>query len=199
MGNSVTVDQKGRLKIPANLLVPLQESDTEFYVTSENGDSVRIYPMQVWNQFEERLARLCLANRNYQKFLARAKYFGRAVALDKQGRVLIPMTLRRSAQIKGAVDVLDYLSYLEVWNHSRFLKSLKSNPITVQDENMLNEQLSSVARFPAIAQSKKKRGHIHRKVRGPGLYRRPRRRSDGQTVHTIRGDQPDATQRARVA
>ena len=44
------VDQKGRLKIPVTLLPTLKGSGTEFYITSEDGSSVRNYPVQVWNQ-----------------------------------------------------------------------------------------------------------------------------------------------------
>jgi MraZ protein len=109
MSNSANVDQKGRLNIPVTLLHVLKGSGTELYVTSPDGYSVRIYPMQVWNQVEERLERLCPCNRNNQKLLVRAKYFGRAVTMDNQGRVLIPIVLRSSAQMKGAVDIFDYL------------------------------------------------------------------------------------------
>ena len=195
MSHSATIDQKGRLKIPVDLLAALTKSGSEFYVTSESGDSIRIYPMRVWNRFEARLARLCLQNRNYQKFLTRAKYFGEAVAPDRQGRVLIPIALRRSAQIRGSVDVLDYLSYLEVWNHSRFLKTLRSNPITPQDENVLNEQLSSVVRFPLTAQRKKKKEQMRGKPRRFQLRRRLPRRS----IRAIREVRSDGAQRARVA
>jgi MraZ protein len=194
MSHAATIDQKGRLKIPVDLLAALTKSGSEFYVTSESGDSIRIYPMRVWNRFEARLARLCLQNRNYQKFLTRAKYFGEAVAPDRQGRVLIPIALRRSAQIRGSVDVLDYLSYLEVWNHSRFLKTLRSNPITAQDENVLNEQLSSVVRFPT-AQRKKKKEQMRGKARRFQLRRRLPRRS----IRAIREVRSDGAQRARVA
>jgi len=45
MGNLAKVDQKGRLKIPVNLLPMIKGSGTELYVTSEDGYSVRIYPM----------------------------------------------------------------------------------------------------------------------------------------------------------
>jgi division/cell wall cluster transcriptional repressor MraZ len=103
MGNSVKVDQKGRLKIPATLLTTLNQHGTEFYVTSENGDSVRIYPMPVWNQVEKRLRRLSSRDRNNERLLALAKYFGSAVTVDKHGRLLIPMVLRRSAQMRGVV------------------------------------------------------------------------------------------------
>ena|ERR1700720_1807263 len=139
MCNSATVDQKGRLKIPVTLIHMLKGSGTELYVTSADGYSVRIYPMQVWKQVEERLERLCPHNRNNQKLLVRAKYFGRAVTMDKQGRVLIPIILRSSAQMNGAVDIFDYLNYLEVWNHAQLLQDLQSSPITAQDEMTLNK------------------------------------------------------------
>lgn len=197
MGNTVTVDQKGRLKIPVNLLAALRESDGEFYATSEDGASIRIYPMQLWNQVEERLEYLCSRDRSYKKFLDRAKYFGQAVSIDNQGRMLIPIALRRSAQIEGAVDVFDYMNYLEVWNHARFLKTLRSNPITEQDENKLNRQLSSVDRFARVARSKKKKKHVHGKPRGTFVDRQRRSRSQGQVIQAIGTARSDA--RARVA
>jgi len=157
MSNSAMVDQKGRLKIPVTLFPMLKRSGTELYVTSEEGYSVR--PMQVWNQVEERLERLCSRNRNNQKLLVRAKYFGRAVTMDKQGMVLIPIVLRSSAHMNGAVDIFDYLNYLEVWNHAQFLKDLKSSPITARDEKTLNT-LSSAPRFPWTVDWKNKKGHV---------------------------------------
>ena len=132
--------------------------------------------MQVWNQVEERLERLCSHNRNNQKLLVRAKYFGRAVTMDKQGRVLIPIVLRSSAQMKGAVDIFDYLNYLEVWNHSQFLKDLKSSPITAQDEKMLSK-LSSAPRFPRTIRRNKEEGHVH----GTEMRFRIHRRASGFT------------------
>ena len=50
MSNSAMVDQKSRLKIAATLLPTLKGSGTEFYISGEDGSSVRIYPMQVWNE-----------------------------------------------------------------------------------------------------------------------------------------------------
>ena len=39
------VDEKGRLKIPLAFLESLKELGQQFYLTSENGDYVRIYPI----------------------------------------------------------------------------------------------------------------------------------------------------------
>ncbi len=133
------VDGKGRLKIPAAFLETLREHGSQFYVTSENGNYVRIYPMKIWSEIEERLARLSSHNRTKQKFLTRANYFGQMVELDRQGRVLIPPILREAALMKGDVDVLGNLNYLEVWNHSRFLENLDKNPITGDDEKTLDD------------------------------------------------------------
>ena len=185
MGNSAKVDQKGRLKIPATLLTTLNPQGSEFYITSENGDSVRIYPMQVWNQVEKRLKRLCSRNRNNEKLLALAKYFGSSVTVDKQGRVLIPIGLRRSAQMRGPVDILDYLPYLEVWNHARFMKKLRNSPTIVPGEEALNKFISAL-KMPWATQPKKRNELVLREVRRIGLIRRLRRHSHRQAVHVIR-------------
>src|ERR1700722_1145528 len=197
MGNSVKIDEKGRLKIPANILTALKRAETQFYVTSECGDCLRIYPMEVWNQIEQKLGRLCLRNRHYQKFLARAKYFGRTVFMDNQDRILIPMPLRRAAQIKGTVVVLDYLGYLEVWNRARLLRTLKNDPLTAQEENVLNKQLASVSSLSSLMQNK--RMHISGKSHRVSLYQRANRNSNPQKVRPIRGTRQSAPQRARVA
>ena len=134
-----TVDEKGRVKIPSAFLASLREYGNRFFVTSENGDRVRIYPMKFWNEIEEKLARLSSHNKTKQKFLMRANYYGQVVELDGQGRILIQPILREAAQMKGDVDVLGYLNYLEVWNHARFLETLNKSPITEDDEQTLNE------------------------------------------------------------
>jgi len=133
------VDEKGRVKIPAAFLEALREYGNKFYVTSENGDYVRVYPMKNWNEIEEKLARLSSHNRTKQKFLTRTNYYGQVVELDGQGRILVPSILRESAQMRGDVDVLGNLTYLQIWNHTRFLDNMKGSPITDEDEKTLDE------------------------------------------------------------
>jgi len=134
-----TVDDKGRVKIPADFLAPLRRMGTKFYVTSTGGDRAQVYPMKVWEGIEKKLAKLSSHNRAKQKFLARANYFGQVVEVDGQGRILIPPVLRESAEMKGEVNIQGNLTYLEIWNHSRFLDQLKSNPITAEDEKAFDE------------------------------------------------------------
>jgi MraZ protein len=134
-----TVDEKGRVKIPSDFLGELCKAGTKFYVTSDTGEYARIYPMKVWEEIEKKLAKLSSHNQAKQKFLAHTNYYGQVVEVDGQGRILVPPVLRESAEMKGEVDVQGRLTYIEVWNHARFLEQLRRNPITAEDEKVLDE------------------------------------------------------------
>jgi len=131
------VDEKGRLKIPAAYLDVLQEYGNRFYVTSEEGDHARIYPMKVWGEIEKKLAGISSYNVAKKKFLQHTNYYGQAVEMDAQGRVLIPAVLREAAQMKGDVEVMGQLTFLEVWNHDRFMDNMNKNQMTEEDRKML--------------------------------------------------------------
>ncbi|HYB61754.1 MAG TPA: division/cell wall cluster transcriptional repressor MraZ [Methylomirabilota bacterium] len=133
-----TVDDKGRLKIPSVFLESLKKSGKRFFVTSENGESARVYPMKFWEGIEQKLAKISTHNRSKQRFLDRANYYGQVVEIDGQGRILIPGLLREAAQMKGDVDVLGELNYLVVWNHARFAENLNRNPLTEEDFRTLD-------------------------------------------------------------
>ncbi len=137
--NPAKVDEKGRLKIPAAFLEELKGYGDQFYVTSETGEFARIFPMKVWEEIEGKLAGLSSHNRTKQKFLTWTNYYGQAVEIDGQGRILIPPVLREAAVMKGDVDVMGHLTYLDVWNHGRQLENLKRNPITDDDLKTLDD------------------------------------------------------------
>src|SRR3989475_10770258 len=122
-GNQIaTIDEKGRLKVPSIYRSEIEEAhdSPEFYVTSLKGDSVLIYPLSIWQEIEDRLAKLPAMNPTKKKFLDRTNYYGQLTPIDKSGRILIPSLLRESAEMTGEVVVLGQLNCLDVWNHQRF-------------------------------------------------------------------------------
>ena len=133
------VDEKGRLKIPAVFLDALKDYGSQFYITSTTGESARIYPMKVWSEIEDKLAKVSSQNRAKRKFLMRTSYFGQTVDMDGQGRVLLPAVLREAAKMKGEVTVFGNLDYLEVMNHARVLEDLKNAPFTDEDSKALED------------------------------------------------------------
>lgn len=130
------VDEKGRLKIPTAFRRHIEEkySTQEVYVTSLNGDCVRIYPLPEWESIEQRLALLPSMDPARRKFLDRTNYYGQQATVDGQGRVLIHPLLRKASGVVGDVAVLGYLTYLEVWELERFEQRLLSDPYTEEDE-----------------------------------------------------------------
>jgi len=129
-----TVDGKGRLKIPTAFKTYLDENfGQDFYLTSMDGQFVRVYPFSVWRGIEDKLAALPSMNKLKKKFLDRTNYWGQRARMDGQGRVLIPTQLRDSAAMHGEVAVLGYLNYLDVWNAERFRESLEHDPLTPED------------------------------------------------------------------
>ena len=140
-GNApATIDEKGRLKIPSNFRAQIEESwGSDFYVTSLSGESVLIYPLPIWQEIEDRLAKLPSLNHTKKKFLDRTNFYGQVTAADKSGRILIPPLLRESAQMTGEVAVLGYLDRLEVWNHKRFFDRITAESFTAEDQETLSK------------------------------------------------------------
>ena len=140
-GNSpARIDEKGRLKIPALFRADIEDSwGSDFYITSMTGESAWIYPLNVWQEIEERLAKLPSLHPTKKKFLDRTNYYGQLTSMDKQGRVLIPPLLREAAGVVGEVAVLGCLNYLDVWNNETFKKGLEDQPLTDEDLQVLSE------------------------------------------------------------
>jgi MraZ protein len=141
-GNHPTrVDEKGRLKVPAEYKRVVDEKyGTQFYITSLDGTVAQIYPFEEWERIEQKLAGLSTFNPTKKKFLERVNYWGQQVEMDGQGRLLIPQLLRDAAQIKGEVAVLGNLTHLEVKNMDVLRKGIEETPFTPEDFETLSEQ-----------------------------------------------------------
>jgi MraZ protein len=140
-GNSpARIDEKGRLKVPITFKSLLESKyGRELFLTSLTGEYVRIYPMPVWLETEEKLGRMPSTHPSRLRFLDRVNYFGQAGELDTQGRVLIPVRLREAATMTGDVDVLGLYNCLDVWNHERLLTKLQRDAYTDEDARALSE------------------------------------------------------------
>lgn len=136
-GNHPTrVDEKGRVKVPADFKRVLDERyGAEFYITSRDGKIANIYPMDEWSKIEQKI----MANPTAatKKLLEHTNYWGQAVEIDGQGRLLLPGLLRESAGLKGEVAVVGFLNHLEVRVLETYRSQIEQNPITPEDEQEL--------------------------------------------------------------
>ncbi len=134
------IDEKGRLKVPNGFRTLIeQQYGSELFVTSVSGEYVRVYPMAVWLEIERKLAEVPSTNPSKQRFLDRVNFFGQATAMDKQGRVVLPQTLRETASMTGEASVLGQQNHLAVWNRKRLQERLfKKEPFTDDDGRVLS-------------------------------------------------------------
>ena len=140
-GNHPTrVDEKGRLKVPAEFKRVIDEKyGKQFYITSLDGKVAQLYPFEEWERIEQKLAALSTFNPTKKKFLDRVNYWGQMVEIDGQGRLLMPQLLRDSAQIKGEVAVTGNLTYLIVRNLEAYRQEIEQEKFTPEDEKTLDE------------------------------------------------------------
>ena len=71
--------------------------------------------MDEWNAFEEKLRALPLTNKNARTFTRIFVAGATNCELDKQGRILVPQTLREFAGLEKDVILAGNLSRVEVW------------------------------------------------------------------------------------
>ena len=131
-----TIDAKGRLIIPAKFREPLGE---EFVLTRGLDGCLYIYPMDEWEAFEEKLRVLPLTNKDARAF---SRFFvagATTCELDKQGRILVPQTLREFAGLEKDVILAGSLSRVEVWSKEKWSENCDyddMNSIAASMENM---------------------------------------------------------------
>ncbi len=115
-----TVDTKGRLIIPAKFRESLGE---EFIVTKGLDGCLFVFPKDEWQIFEDKLRTLPLTQKSARKF---TRFFmGAAVTceLDKQGRILLPQSLREFAKLEKDVVLSGNLNRIEIWSKAAWTET----------------------------------------------------------------------------
>ncbi len=138
-GNApATIDAKGRLKVPTAFRRAIDDMHgSDFFVTSIDGEGVRLYPFPIWLEIEKKMSDLPSLGPEIDILQDLFSYYGAEASMDKQGRLLIQPHLRESADMKGEVAVLGKTNYLEVWNNERFLSRLQDRKLSREDRRIL--------------------------------------------------------------
>ena len=108
-----SIDTKGRLIIPSKFREALGD---EFVVTKGLDGCLFVYDLKEWNAFEEKLKALPLTNKNARKFVRFFLSGAASVEVDKQGRVLLPASLREFAKLEKDVVLIGVASRIEIWS-----------------------------------------------------------------------------------
>ena len=131
-----TVDTKGRLIIPTKFRDQLGE---EFVVTRGLDGCLFAYPQDSWAQFEESLRTLPLTRKDARTFVRFFVAGATLCELDKQGRILVPATLREFAGLEKDVVVAGVTDRIEIWSKERW-----ANVNAVSDMDEIAEKMAEL-------------------------------------------------------
>ncbi len=113
-----TIDTKSRLIIPSKFREILGD---EFVVTKGLDGCLFVFDNTEWTAFEEKLQKLpSLTNPDVRKFVRFFMAGATAVEVDKQGRILIPTSLKDFAALEKDVVLIGVGSRMEIWSKERY-------------------------------------------------------------------------------
>ena len=111
------VDDKGRLKLPADFMKVVAQKNygADFFITSRDGKVAEIWPMQEWEKEEEKKAHLPEDDEAKVTWMRVVNFFGGPVEIDKQDRLMLPRKIReRFSMVNVDVVVTGQQRYLTV-------------------------------------------------------------------------------------
>ena len=130
---SHSIDAKGRLIIPSKFRELLGE---EFVLTKGLDGCLFIFPNDEWTSFEEKLRALPLTNKSARTF---SRFFvagATSCELDKQGRILVPATLREFAGLEKDVVLTGSINRIVVWSKEKWSENNNYDDMDAIAENL---------------------------------------------------------------
>ena len=115
--NSISLDVKGRLAIPARYRQELDQCcDRQLIITVDRDSCLLLYPLPEWEIIERKLIKLPSLNKK-AKMLQRL-LIGHATEceMDGQGRISIPVKLREFAKLEKRIALIGQLNKFEIWD-----------------------------------------------------------------------------------
>jgi len=115
-----TIDPKGRVNIPARFREQLEGAGQASFVVTNYSGCLYVYPSGEWSQIEAQVEKASSVNRKLNTFL---RFFvGGAVEVvpDKQGRILIPPSLRSYAGLERDVVITGMPKRFEIWSREKW-------------------------------------------------------------------------------
>jgi MraZ protein len=134
-----TLDEKGRLAVPARFKDVLQQKGNNVLVLTNHDSCLWAFSLDDWRVIEERAANLSLFNHAANRYL---RYFisGAQECPLKQGRITIPPDLREIAGLSKELVLVGELKIFEIWDKDRWEEEFeKAKQGFSQDAQALSE------------------------------------------------------------
>ena len=131
-----TLDAKGRIIIPVRIREQLGES---FVVSKGLDGCLFAFPSAEWEKLVNKIQALPLTDKVARKFSRYLLAGASETELDKQGRALLPQTLREAAKLEKDVVLCGVGNRMEIWS-----KEAWNNESHYEDIDELAEMMADL-------------------------------------------------------
>lgn len=144
--SSLSLDVKGRLTLPTRHRQDIIDMcNGSMIITVDPDMCLLLYPREEWLDIEQKIAALPTLNKQsriLQRFL-----IGHAtdVDMDKNGRFLVPPTLRTFAGLDKQIMLIGQGKKFEIWDEARWQQNTQEWMEEIADKNELIGDLESLS------------------------------------------------------
>lgn len=125
----VSIDNKGRLRVPTGLLKQLGDAPAdgyEFVVNKSFEPCLRLYPKSEWDKITEQLDNLNDFNTQHRLFTRRFYSGMYPTATDSADRILLQKPMMEYAGLTDEAILLCAKNLIEIWDPKRYEEHLNS-------------------------------------------------------------------------
>lgn len=136
------IDSKGRIIIPSPFreVLTVNYSPKLVFVNDALDPCLLAYPEEEWNSHLEKINHLPQHNRNVRIYMRRVVGSASVCEIDKQGRVLIPVALRKNAGLNKEVVVAGQGLKIEIWDKKEWDNA--TNPEAIDKEEFIKDMVN---------------------------------------------------------
>ena len=132
------LDAKGRMAIPSKIRNQVGET---LIITRGLDSCLFLYEKKDWEQLAEKIKNLPLSQANSRAFARLMLAGAMEVAIDGQGRILIPDYLRNYADLKKKIVLVGVYDRVEIWDEDNW-NTYKNK--TERESSEIAEKLSQL-------------------------------------------------------
>ena len=140
-----TVDNKGRIMIPAQLKKQLDGFTTEPFILKRSvfQNCLELFPFSEWKLMMDKVNKLNRFVKKNNDFIRMYTAGVKSIDLDSNGRLLVPKDLIAISKLTKNVVLSSAINIIEIWDKDEYEKSIKDPEVDfakLTEEVMGNDQ-----------------------------------------------------------
>jgi MraZ protein len=135
------IDTKGRVMVPAPFRDIIKSNySTKLYITNApTEECLNIYPQEEWQKLLDKISKLPPSDRSVKKYRYRVIASAHDCELDKQGRILVPSSLRTDGKLDSEIAVVGQINWIQIWDKNAWENMTSLTDIDGDYEDKLAE------------------------------------------------------------